>query len=164
MTGKSPAALDVAIIGAGHNGLVCAAYLARRGLSVALLERRDRIGGAAVTEEFLPGFRNSSASYTVSLLHPKIIRELRLAQHGLRLLPRPLQNFLPLPDGASFSSGPTPAATAAELARHSARDGARLPSPAGRGAAHAARAVHTQRRRHSRLLVRVRRLQGAARL
>ena len=98
MTGKSLAP-DVAIIGAGHNGLVCAAYLARRGLSVALFERRGVIGGAAVTEEFVPGFRNSSASYTVSLLHPKIIRELRLAEHGLRLLARPLQNFLPLPNG-----------------------------------------------------------------
>ena len=91
--------LDVAIIGAGHNGLVAAAYLARAGLSVALFERREVVGGAAVTEEFAPGFRNSTASYTVSLLHPKVIRELELAQHGLRILPRPMQNFLPLPDG-----------------------------------------------------------------
>ena len=70
--------LDVAIIGAGHNGLTCAAYLARAGLKVALFERRSIAGGAAVTEQFHPGFRNSTASYTVSLLHPKIIRELRL--------------------------------------------------------------------------------------
>ena len=71
---RAQSPLDVAIIGAGHNGLVTAAYLARAGLSVALFERRGIVGGAAVTEEFAPGFRNSTASYTVSLLHPKIIR------------------------------------------------------------------------------------------
>src|SRR6516164_5160715 len=90
---------DVVVIGGGHNGLVCAAYLAQRGLAVCVLERRAVLGGAAVTEEFHPGFRNSTASYTVSLLHPKIIRELNLAEHGLRIVPRPMQNFLPLPDG-----------------------------------------------------------------
>src|SRR5215469_3261145 len=91
--------VDVAIIGAGHNGLVAAAYLARAGLSVGVFERREVVGGAAVTEEFAPGFRNSTASYTVSLLHPKVIRELELAEHGLRIVARPMQNFLPLPDG-----------------------------------------------------------------
>ena len=87
---------DAVIIGAGHNGLTCAAYLAAAGQSVCMLERRAVVGGAAVTEEFHPGFRNSTASYTVSLLHPKVIRDLRLAHHGLRIVERPLANFLPL--------------------------------------------------------------------
>ena len=91
---------DVVIVGAGHNGLVCAAYLAIAGLRVKVLERRDVVGGAAVTEEFHPGFRNSVAAYTVSLLHPKIIRELRLHAHGLRIVERRVQNFLPAPDGS----------------------------------------------------------------
>src|SRR4051812_45336411 len=90
---------DVVIIGGGHNGLVCAAYLATAGLKVTILERRDVVGGAAVTEEFHPGFRNSVASYTVSLLRPEIIRDLELAKHGLRIVERRMQNFLPLADG-----------------------------------------------------------------
>ena len=73
---------DVIIIGAGHNGLVCAYYLAASGLSVKVLERRGVVGGAAVTEEFHPGFKNSVASYTVSLLNPKVIRDMELARHG----------------------------------------------------------------------------------
>ena len=75
-------------MGAGHNGLVCAFYLARAGLKVIVLERRQIVGGAAVTEEFHPGFRNSVASYTVSLLQPKIISDLRLHEHGLRIVGR----------------------------------------------------------------------------
>src|SRR5688572_3995338 len=90
---------DVVIIGAGHNGLVCAYYLAARGMKVTMIERRSVVGGAAVTEEFHPGFRNSTASYTVSLLNPKVIEDMRLAEHGLKVLERPMQNFLPLPDG-----------------------------------------------------------------
>jgi len=90
---------DAVIIGGGHNGLVCAYYLAAAGLKTVVLERRDKIGGAAVTEEFHPGFRNSLAAYTVSLLNPKIIRDLDLAAHGLEIVERRLQNFLPL-DGA----------------------------------------------------------------
>lgn len=125
---KSPAAdFDALVVGAGHNGLVCACYLARAGLRVGVFERRSLVGGAAVTEEFAPGFRNSTASYTVSLLEPTVIRDLRLAEHGLRILERPMQNFLPLPDGDSFSAGPDGAATLAEVRRHSARDAARLP-------------------------------------
>jgi len=89
---------DVVIIGAGHNGLTCAAYLGMAGLNVHVLERRDLVGGAAVTEEFFPGYRNSTAAYTVSLLQPKIIRELELHRHGLRIVERRAQNFLPTPD------------------------------------------------------------------
>jgi phytoene dehydrogenase-like protein len=87
---------DAVIIGGGHNGLVCAAYLAAAGLKVTVLERRGVVGGAAVTEEFHPGFRNSVAAYTVSLLNPKVIRDLDLAHHGLRVVERKLANFLPL--------------------------------------------------------------------
>ncbi|MEX0645141.1 MAG: FAD-dependent oxidoreductase, partial [Parvularculaceae bacterium] len=74
---------DILIIGAGHNGLVCAAYLAQAGLKVRMVERRHVVGGAAVTEEFHPGFRNSTASYTVSLLNPKVIADLDLYANGL---------------------------------------------------------------------------------
>src|ERR1700756_5936930 len=91
---------DVVIIGAGHNGLTCAAYLAMAGLKVKVLERRPVVGGAAVTEEFCPGFRNSVAAYTVSLLNPKIIADLRLYDHGLKIIERRAQNFLPTPEGA----------------------------------------------------------------
>ena len=90
---------DVVIIGAGHNGLTCAAYLGMAGLKVKVLERRSVVGGAAVTEEFCPGFRNSVAAYTVSLLNPKVIADLRLLQHGLKIVERRAQNFLPTPDG-----------------------------------------------------------------
>ena len=116
---------DALIIGGGHNGLVCAAYLAGAGLKVRVLERRGIVGGAAVTEEFFPGFRNSTASYTVSLLNPKVIADLRLREHGLRVVERPYANFLPLPDGRSFRLGG--ADTQAEVAKWSARDAARLP-------------------------------------
>ena len=90
-------AFDVAIIGAGHNGLVTAAYLAKAGVSVIVLEKNSVAGGAAVTEEFHPGFRNSVAAYTVSLLNPKVIRDLELARHGLRIVERPAANFWPMP-------------------------------------------------------------------
>src|SRR5215475_11792445 len=86
---------DAVVIGAGHNGLTCAAYLAMSGLKVKVLERRGIVGGAAVTEEFHPGFRNSVAAYTVSLLNPKVIADLRLAEHGLTIVERRAQNFLP---------------------------------------------------------------------
>ena len=90
---------DVVIIGGGHNGLTCAAYLGMAGLKVKVLERRSMVGGAAVTEEFCPGFRNSVAAYTVSLLNPKIIADLRLFDHGLKIVERRAQNFLPTLDG-----------------------------------------------------------------
>ena len=86
---------DVLIIGAGHNGLTCAYYLAKRGLKVAVLEAAGNVGGAAVTDEFLPGFRNSAASYTVSLLQPKVIRDMELERHGLKVVLRKRDNFLP---------------------------------------------------------------------
>lgn len=86
---------DIAIIGGGHNGLVCAAYLARAGKKVVVLERRAMLGGAAVTEEFQPGFRNSTCSYTVSLLHPQVMRDLDLAGHGLRIVKRKVNNVFP---------------------------------------------------------------------
>ena len=89
---------DVVIIGGGHNGLTCAAYLGMAGLKVKVLERRSMVGGAAVTEEFCPGFRNSIAAYTVSLLNPKIIADLRLFEHGLKIVERRAQNFLPTLD------------------------------------------------------------------
>jgi phytoene dehydrogenase-like protein len=96
---------DVVIIGAGHNGLTCAAYLAMAGLRVKVVERRKVAGGAAVTEEFHPGFRNSVAAYTVSLLNPQIISDLKLADHGLRIVERRAQNFLPGPDGSYLLTG-----------------------------------------------------------
>jgi phytoene dehydrogenase-like protein len=118
---------DVIVIGGGHNGLVCACYLAGAGLKVRVLERRHVVGGAAVTEEFAPGFRNSTAAYTISLLNPKVIRDLKLAEHGLRIVERPFANFLPLADGRHFKLGPTTADTQKELSRFSPRDAERLP-------------------------------------
>ena len=121
---------DALVIGGGHNGLVCAAYLAGAGQDVCVLERRNVLGGAAVTEEFHPGFRNSTASYTVSLLHPKVIRDLRLSAHGLTIIERPLANFLPQREeagGGYLAVGGGLAATQSEVAKFSARDAQRLP-------------------------------------
>jgi phytoene dehydrogenase-like protein len=112
------------VIGAGHNGLVCAFYLARAGLKVTVLERRPVVGGAAVTETFHPGFRNSTASYTVSLLNPKVIADMGLAARGLRVVPRKVANFLPLPDGDHLIIAE--GRTRDEVARFSPRDAARL--------------------------------------
>ena len=119
---------DALIVGGGHNGLVCACYLAGAKLRVCVLERRGVVGGAAVTEEFHPGFRNSTASYTVSLLNPKVIRELRLAEHGLRVVERPFSNFLPLPGRNFIKVGGGLEATQAEVSRFSKRDAERLPA------------------------------------
>ena len=115
--------LDAIIIGAGHNGLTCAAYLAMAGLRVRVFERRGIVGGACVTEEFHPGFRNSVASYTVSLLQPKIISNLKLRERGLRIVERRVQNFLPLPDDRYLLSGE--GRTENEIAKFSPKDAAR---------------------------------------
>src|SRR3954452_9446850 len=115
---------DAVIVGGGHNGLVCAAYLAMARLKVVVLERRGIVGGAAVTEEFHPGFRNSVASYTVSLLSPKVIADLRLAEHGLRIVERRIANFLPLDDGRYLKVGS--GRTRDEVAKFSQRDAERL--------------------------------------
>src|SRR3954463_7029841 len=115
---------DVVIIGAGHNGLVCAFYLARAGLKVTVLERRGVVGGAAVTEEFHPGFRNSVASYTVSLLQPRIIADLDLHAHGLQIVHRRMANFLPTADGCYLATGE--GRTKSEVAKFSAPDAERL--------------------------------------
>ena len=121
---------DAVVVGGGHNGLTCAAYLAATGWSVCVLERRGVVGGAAVTEEFHPGFRNSTASYTVSLLNPKVIRDLGLAAHGLAVVERPFANFLPLSarDGDYLKVGGGLEATQREVARHSRRDAEVLPA------------------------------------
>jgi phytoene dehydrogenase-like protein len=115
---------DVIIIGAGHNGLTCAAYLAMAGLRVKVIERRPVVGGAAVTEEFHPGFRNSVAAYTVSLLNPQIIADLKLGDHGLRIVERRAQNFLPAPDGSYLLTGE--GRTQASVAQLSARDAGQI--------------------------------------
>ena len=117
----------ILIVGGGHNGLVCAAYLARAGLSVTLLERRALLGGACVTEELWPGYRVSRAAYVLSLLRPAIARELGLERHGLRLLPRSPASITPLPDGRSLVLGAGTASDAAEIARFSKRDAERWP-------------------------------------
>lgn len=119
---------DAVIIGGGHNGLVCAFYLARAGYRVRILERRAVVGGAAVTEEFHPGFRNSVASYTVSLLHPKVIRDMELESHGYRVIERPISNFLPQPDGRYLKLGGGIERTQAEFAKFSRKDAAALPA------------------------------------
>jgi phytoene dehydrogenase-like protein len=118
---------DAVIIGGGHNGLVCAFYLARAGKRVRVLERRHIVGGAAVTEEFHPGFRNSVASYTVSLLQPKVIRDMKLAERGLRIVERPISNFLPQDDGRYLKLGGGLERTQAEFRKFSERDAEALP-------------------------------------
>ena len=119
---------DALIIGGGHNGLVCAFYLARAGLPVRIVERRDVIGGAVVTEEFHPGFRNSVASYTVSLLQPKVIADMGLVARGYRVIERPISNFLPQEDGGYLKLGGGLERTQAEFRKFSAADADALPA------------------------------------
>jgi len=118
---------DALIIGGGHNGLVCAFYLAKAGMRVRVLERRHVVGGAAVTEEFHPGFRNSTASYTVSLLRPKVIADMKLHDHGYRVIERTISNFFPFPD-TYLKLGGGPGRTEAEFARFSKADAAAYPA------------------------------------
>lgn len=118
---------DAVIIGGGHNGLVCACYLAKAKFKVKIIEKRNIVGGAAVTESLMPGFRNSVASYTVSLLNPKIIRDLNLYQHGLEIIERPMANFLPLSNHSHLIISNDLAATQLSLRQFSKRDAKRLP-------------------------------------
>ena len=117
----------VLVVGGGHNGLICAAYLARAGLPVTLLERRELLGGACVTEALWPGYRVSRAAYVLSLLRPRIARELELERHGLRLLPRSPASITPLPDGRALVLGAGAENDVAEIARFSKRDAERWP-------------------------------------
>ncbi len=120
------AVFDVAIIGGGHNGLTAAAYLARAGLSVGVLKKNLVVGGTAITEEFAPGFSNSVASYTVSLLNPKVIADLELKRHGLQILERPAANFWPIDDTRGLLAPYGAEARRAAFAAISATDAGRL--------------------------------------
>ena len=122
-----PVSYDVIIVGAGHNGLVTAGYLARAGLAVLVLERRDVVGGACVTEEIWPGFKVSTASYVNSLLRPEIIRDLELHRHGYEMLPRNPSSFTPFPGGRYLLLGPDEKLVRREVAKFSKRDAETLP-------------------------------------
>ncbi|MFQ5701282.1 MAG: phytoene desaturase family protein [Acidobacteriota bacterium] len=117
----SRSSYDAIVIGGGHNGLTCAAYLARAGRRVLVAERREVLGGAAVSEQLYPGVTFSVCSYVVSLLRPHIIRDLRLDGHGLQIIPLDC-SFLPLPDGRSLARWGDPQRTRHEIARFSPRD------------------------------------------
>jgi phytoene dehydrogenase-like protein len=118
---------DAVIIGAGHNGLVTACYLARAGWKVLVLERRYLVGGACVTEEVFPGFKVSTAAYVNSLFRKEIIRDLRLGEYGLEILERNPSSFTPYPDGRYLLLGPDAAMTRREIAKFSARDAEAYP-------------------------------------
>ena len=133
--------IDVAIAGAGHNGLVAAAYLARAGLSVEVFERRELVGGACVTEELWPGVRASPGAYTLSLLRAEIVRDLDLARHGLVVVPHEPYLFAPLPDGRRVVTWSDPRRTCAQIeADWSRADADAYGEWAGRWEAAAARA------------------------
>ncbi len=117
-----PTTYDAIIVGAGHNGLVTAAYLAKAGLKVLVLERRYVVGGAAVTEEIFPGFKVSTLSYVNSLFRPKIIRDLRLKDFGFEMIPRDPSSFTPFPDGRYLFLGPDKKMVREEIAKFSKKD------------------------------------------
>ena len=118
---------DAIVIGGGHNGLVCAAYLARAGQKVCVLERRHVLGGCATTEELWPGYKVSTAAYVISLFLPEIIRELRLKEYGLKILPRSPSSFTPLPDGRSLTMGADLSLCHREIAKFSMKDAVAYP-------------------------------------
>ncbi len=118
---------DAILVGGGHNGLVTAAYLAKAGRRVLVLERRDVIGGACVTEPLWPGYRISTASYVVSLLLPEVVRDLELAKFGYEVLPRNPSSFTPLLDGRSLLMGADQAATVKAIAEFSPADAEAYP-------------------------------------
>lgn len=119
---------DAIVIGAGHNGLVAAGYLARAGWRVLVLERRHLVGGACVTEALWPGYRVSTTSYLVSLMQERVVRDLELRRYGYRVLPKDPAFFSPLPDGRHFFMWQDQARTCAEIARFSRRDAERYPA------------------------------------
>ena len=119
---------DVTIVGAGHNGLVAAAYLARSGKRVLVLERRGLVGGAAVTEEMVPGFKFSRASYVLSLLRPRIIQELQLEKFGLKVYQRNAHSFTPMRDGRYLTLSSDASETRREISKFSHRDAERYPA------------------------------------
>src|SRR5438045_3393421 len=113
---------DAIIIGAGHNGLVTAAYLARAGRKVLVLERRELVGGCVLTEELWPGFKVSTAAYVNSLFRPEIVRDLDLKRHGFAMIPRSPSSFTPFPDGRYLLMGPDPELTFKEVSKFSTKD------------------------------------------
>src|SRR5688572_19416690 len=125
MTGTSK--FDAIVIGGGHNGLVCAAYLARAGKKVCVLERRHVLGGCATTEELWPGYKVSTAAYVISLFLPQIIRELKRKEYGLTILPRNPSSFTPLPDGRSLLLGPDADLCRREISKFSTKDAEAYP-------------------------------------
>ena len=118
---STPQKYDAIIVGAGHNGLTCAAYLAKAGRKVLVLERRHVLGGAAVSEQIFPGYTFSACSYVVSLLRPKIIRDLELTKHGLHILPLET-TFNPFLDGTYLLRGVDAATTRREISKFSKKD------------------------------------------
>lgn len=119
---------DIVFIGGGHNGLTAAAYLSRAGLKTIVLEKNAVVGGAALTEEFHPGFKNSLAAYTVSLLNPEVIRDLELDKHGLEILERPMANFWPIDDTRALEFPYGLAARQKQIAEFSKHDAKQLPA------------------------------------